>query len=150
MRIKKLHHLNILSTKMEETVRFYVDVLGMTTAKVPTPPGMSEGMVAWICDEAGNAVIHLGGINEKNAAELMGMGYLHRRPAVEPKDFPTLQGGGAVDHIAFECEDYEAFLERIKASGTLVSERNLEWAKFRQIFARDPNGIIIELNFWGK
>ena len=34
-----------LSTKMEETVRFYVDVLGMTTAKVPTPPGMSEGMV---------------------------------------------------------------------------------------------------------
>ena len=150
MRISKLHHLNILSTKMAETVRFYVDVLGMTTTEVPTPPGMSKDSVAWICDAGGNAVIHLGGINEKNAAELMGIGYLHRRPPVEPKDFPGLTGGGAVDHIAFECEGFDEFLARIKASGTFVSERNLDWAKFKQIFARDPNGIIVELNFWGK
>lgn len=150
MRVCKLHHYNVLSTRMKETVRFYVDVLGMKEQPAPVPPGMPQDYATWICDAEGNAVVHLGGITEENAGKLMDMGYLHRRPPVGAKDFPSLSGGGAIDHIAFECEGYDEFLERIKASGTYMSERDIHWANFKQIFARDPNGIVVELNFWGK
>jgi len=54
MSIKKLQHYNIRTTKFEEIVAFYRDVLGMKNA---VPPGPPEGAPpAWLYVDSGEAV----------------------------------------------------------------------------------------------
>ena len=120
MAIRNINHINIGTDRLEETRAFFRDVLGLTEGWRPNFafPG------AWLY--AGDtAVVHL--------VELKA----GKRPSSE----------AALDHFAFEIDDYEGTLKRVKGAGVEHRAVEVPGAPIRQIFLRDPNGVNIELNY---
>ncbi len=57
-------------------------------------------------------------------------------------------GSGRLDHVCFNCEGIEEFMERLTKNGVEFSERKAHNSNLYQLFMREPiNGIKIELNF---
>src|SRR5262249_31104850 len=56
---------------------------------------------------------------------------------------------GVVDHIAFLATDPAGFSRRLKEQGIEFQPRSLPEFDLYQIFLKDPNGLTIELNFFG-
>jgi catechol 2,3-dioxygenase-like lactoylglutathione lyase family enzyme len=56
---------------------------------------------------------------------------------------------GVVDHIAFLASEPEEFIERFRKLGLPFRPRSLPESELYQLFVTDPNGITIELNFFG-
>ena len=144
MPVKKLDHYNLLTPKLEETVAFYTDILGM---KDGVSPRGDRKTGAWIYDGADMPVVHLQAVDptapEVKLAEVHGrLGDMAERITLE-----SLAGSGVVEHIAFECDDYDGFLERFTRAGVYLRKNDVPAMNFRQLFVRDPNGVIIELNF---
>ncbi|MCS5556964.1 MAG: hypothetical protein NZ778_10765, partial [Arenicellales bacterium] len=59
-------------------------------------------------------------------------------------------GSGALDHIAFRAKDPELVMSRLKEYGHEYRERKVPNMDLFQVFVEDPNGITIELNYWGE
>jgi catechol 2,3-dioxygenase-like lactoylglutathione lyase family enzyme len=57
---------------------------------------------------------------------------------------------GALDHIAFRGQDLEATRALLRAKGLDFKERPVPGKPLFQVFVRDPDGVLIELNFRGK
>ncbi|MDA0657099.1 MAG: glyoxalase, partial [Proteobacteria bacterium] len=60
-----------------------------------------------------------------------------------------LHGSGAVDHIAFRAEDAAELIERVKKSDIAFRDRKVPEMELYQVFLEDPNGITVELNYFG-
>ena len=56
---------------------------------------------------------------------------------------------GVVDHIAFLATEPGEFIRRFKTIGVDYRPRALPESDLYQIFVTDPNGLTIELNFFG-
>ena len=54
---------------------------------------------------------------------------------------------GRLDHIAFRATDITETRARLVRQGYAYREASVPDAGLRQVFVRDPNGILIELNF---
>jgi catechol 2,3-dioxygenase-like lactoylglutathione lyase family enzyme len=54
---------------------------------------------------------------------------------------------GPVDHIAFNCSGFDEQVARFEQLGIEFTRDTLTDIGLRQLFASDPNGIKIELNF---
>jgi hypothetical protein len=54
-----------------------------------------------------------------------------------------------VDHIAFLASDPVGFTRRLEERGIEFQPRSLPEFDLYQIFLKDPNGLTIELNFFG-
>ncbi len=54
-----------------------------------------------------------------------------------------------VDHIAFLASEPEGFIGRFKELGMSYRPRSLPESDLFQLFIKDPNGLTIELNFFG-
>jgi hypothetical protein len=65
-----------------------------------------------------------------------------------PKNAVT-DHAGVVDHIAFVATEPGAFVRRFKERGLEYQPRSLPKFDLNQIFIKDPNGLTIELNFFG-
>lgn len=138
----RLEHCNIRSFDLAATIRFYEDVIGLRAG--PTP-GMNRG--AWLYDESDVAVVHVidlaSGNGDASLAEIR-----HRLgELVGPLDPDAMKGGGAIDHIAFRCDDYDAMVRRIEAQGIAYRTFDLSAYNLRQILVNDPSGVTLELNF---
>lgn len=58
------------------------------------------------------------------------------------------QGSGRIDHVCFNCEGIEEFIERLTKNGVVFNERKAHNSDLYQLFMREPiNGIKVELNF---
>ena len=57
------------------------------------------------------------------------------------------QGTGAFDHIAFRGKDASATIARLEARGIAFRENQVRDIGLHQVFVRDPNGIMVEMNF---
>jgi catechol 2,3-dioxygenase-like lactoylglutathione lyase family enzyme len=144
MPIRKLDHYNLLTTKLDETVAFYTDVLGM---KGGVSPRGDRKTGAWIYDGTDTPVVHLQAVDpaapEKKLAEVRGrLGEMAERITVD-----NLIGSGVMEHVAFECDGYDEFMQRFEQAGIDVRKNDIPEMNFRQLFVRDPNGVILELNF---
>jgi catechol 2,3-dioxygenase-like lactoylglutathione lyase family enzyme len=57
-------------------------------------------------------------------------------------------GSGHIDHVCFNCENIQEFIDRLNENGTTFSERKAHNSNLYQLFMREPiNGIKVELNF---
>jgi catechol 2,3-dioxygenase-like lactoylglutathione lyase family enzyme len=56
-------------------------------------------------------------------------------------------GTGALDHIAFNCSDFDEQVDRLQQLGIEFARDTLKDIGLRQLFVLDPNGIKIELNY---
>jgi catechol 2,3-dioxygenase-like lactoylglutathione lyase family enzyme len=135
MAVRHLDHVNIRTSDVAGTLNFYRDVLDM---KIATPPFASaaKAQAGWLLDENGAAIVHVGHVDEPYPSDA-------RMP------FTAAHGSGVVHHVALECSDYDAMLERIQAQGLAFDVNKVPGTDLTQIFIVDPNGVILELNFRG-
>jgi catechol 2,3-dioxygenase-like lactoylglutathione lyase family enzyme len=120
MAIRGVDHINIGTHRLDETVAFFRDAIGLTIGWRPNF-GMSG---AWLY-AGDNAVVHLVDLAE----------------AKLPSD------QAALDHFAFRIDDYDAAIARLEAAGVKYRAIEVPDAPIRQVFLRDPNGVNIELNY---
>lgn len=139
----RLDHCNIRTLDLPATIGFYSDVLDL---KPSFFPGSSD-RGAWLHDSTDRPVIHLVAVDPADPA-----GSIAAIRGMRGEDGggfePTmLRGSGAIDHIAFECTDYEAMEGRLQALDLRYTANEVESIGLRQLFVSDPNGITVELNF---
>jgi catechol 2,3-dioxygenase-like lactoylglutathione lyase family enzyme len=122
MSVGVLDHFNIRTRDLKGTVRFYQDILGLENGARPNFafPG------AWLYSE-GRAVVHLVDIS--------------------PTDEAQKPDSGVVHHVAFVSRDFAGMKKRLQAKGVEFEARQVPGGELWQIFIRDPNGVMIELNY---
>lgn len=134
MPLTELNHYFVRANDLERTKDFYVDVLGFEI--MPRPnfpfPGYWLGI-------NGKIQVHMGPAGIKNQE----MYYLGT-----PKNAAS-DHAGVVDHIAFLASDPEGFVKRFREKGMSFRPRSLPESELFQLFIKDPNGLTIELNFFG-
>ena len=138
MLINSLDHCAIRTTKLQETRDFFVDILGLEDGERPDFPFPG----AWLYTDS-TAVIHLIGVDPDDPSGLQR--YVGGEISTE-----ALQGSGAFDHIAFRANDPSVLTERLKQADYEYRDRQVPNMNLFQIFVEDPNGITIELNYWGE
>jgi catechol 2,3-dioxygenase-like lactoylglutathione lyase family enzyme len=117
-----LDHYNIFCKDLEATVRFYERYVGLRDGD--RPPFPFPG--AWLY--AGEkAILHLVADSGR-------------------KD----HGGGAIDHVAINCSDIRGTIDQIKKDGLQFDVRKVPARPLQQVFVHDPDGVMIELNFWNE
>jgi catechol 2,3-dioxygenase-like lactoylglutathione lyase family enzyme len=134
MPLSELNHYFVRATDLEATRSFYCDALGL--AVMPRPPFPFPGY--WLGRE-GRIWVHMGQHGVPNA-EL----YYRGTSANAAQD-----NAGVVDHIAFLASDPDEFRDRFDTMHCDYWARQLPDFKLFQIFVRDPDGLAIELNFFG-
>ncbi len=124
MKLHDIHHVAIKTQDLEATDRFYVDVLGME--KVFRPEFDFPG--SWY--NIGSTMVHI----------MAGFAGLDR-------DGKETNGGASVDHIAVFAQDFDGFKKNYDDAGVEWRQFSIPEVKLWQLFAHDPNGVLIELNF---
>ena len=81
---------------------------------------------------AGRAVIHINSLDCPRTFER------------EVRPGPT----GALHHVAFNCTGYDEMILRLKERGLQHQINEVKAVGLRQIFTVDPNGVLLELNFF--
>lgn len=134
MPIVDLNHYFVRAHDLEATRQFYMDVLGFEI--MPRPnfpfPGYWLGV-------NGSIQVHIGPSSIPNRERY----YLGTR--ADAVDGQT----GVVDHVAFVANEPQEFVARFKQMKIDFRPRHLPESNLYQLFVRDPNGVVIELNFMG-
>jgi catechol 2,3-dioxygenase-like lactoylglutathione lyase family enzyme len=122
MSVGTLDHFNIRTSKLKDTIRFYEDILGLKSGDRPnfTFPG------AWMYSE-GKAVVHLVDISKTDEQQKPDSGVVH--------------------HVAFASRDFAGMKQRLQTKSMAFDARQVPGGALWQIFVRDPNGVMIELNY---
>ena len=124
-----LDHINIQTERLAETAAFYRDVLGLRIADPPPP--LDPALVQWMFDSEGNALFHL-----SSPGSLLGM-----------ENINTGGDTGAVHHVALACSGHDAMIGTLDRLGLEHRENHVVAIDLKQIFVRDPNGVLLELNY---
>jgi len=134
MPVTELNHFLIRANNLERTRDFYCDVLGFEV--MPRPDFPFPGY--WLGIN-GKIQVHMaqGGVPN---SELYYLG--------SPKNAAT-SNSGVIDHIAFLATDPDNFVKRLQKLGIPIRPRNFPESQLYQLFIKDPDGLTIELNFWG-
>jgi catechol 2,3-dioxygenase-like lactoylglutathione lyase family enzyme len=122
MSVGLIDHFNIRTRRLDDTIRFYEEILGLTRGDRPNFafPG------AWMYSE-GKPVVHLVDIS--------------------PTDEPQKPDSGVVHHIAFASRGFAGMAQRLRSTGLSFETRQVPGGDLWQIFVTDPNGVMIELNY---
>ena len=130
MKVNALDHVNIIATDLDGTARFYSDVFGLERRNGPPP--LTPDQAQWMYDNAGRAIFHINSLDCPR---------VYQR-AVEAG--PT----GSIHHIALACTGYDEIITRLEVRGIDRQINTVEAIGLRQIFTTDPNGVLLELNFF--
>jgi catechol 2,3-dioxygenase-like lactoylglutathione lyase family enzyme len=125
-----LDHVNIQTTDLAGTARFFADVLDLVPGEAF--PGAGTERVIWMRDANGHPLIHL---------TLPGATF------AEDADRPARPDTGALHHVAFECDGHAAMCTRLARLGHSYRSRDIPGIGLQQLFVTDPNGVLLELNF---
>lgn len=131
MKVNALDHVNIITADLDGTSRFYAEVFNLDRRDAPPP--LTPQNAQWIYDDAGRAIFH---INSEDC----------------PRAYDRAVGQGttgAIHHIALNCTGYDDMLNRLRARGMDHQLNTVTAIGLRQIFTQDPNGVLLELNFFG-
>jgi catechol 2,3-dioxygenase-like lactoylglutathione lyase family enzyme len=129
MKVHALDHVNIITTNLDGTAKFYTDLLDLERRDGP----MAAHHGQWMHDREGRAILHINSLD---------------CPRTYDRDVmpgPT----GSIHHVALRCEGYDEMAARLDARGADYQRNFVESIGLRQIFTMDPNGVLLELNFFG-
>jgi catechol 2,3-dioxygenase-like lactoylglutathione lyase family enzyme len=139
----KLDHCNIRTFDLDATIAFYTEVVELKDGDFPG----TRAMGAWLYDASDRPILHLIAIdpNDPEAA----LARVRDRLGVlgGDLDVESLNGTGVIDHIAFECDDYDKMRSKLEARGLAYTSSDVPSINLRQLFVNDPNGVTLELNF---
>lgn len=122
MSIGILQHVNVKTDDLGATVKFWEDAIGLYSGDRPNFafPG------AWLYS-GDIAVMHL--IDISNTEET------------------ASKETGCIDHVAFAAEGFDSFKKKLEGLNYEYEERIVPGGRLWQLFVRDPNGVLCELNF---
>ena len=122
MPVGLVDHFNIVisPSQVEETLRFYQDVLGLKEGFRP-----DFGRAGWWLYTGNHPVLH---ISLKEIA-------------------PTAGLTGSFDHIALNATDWPEMKATLERHGIPFEEQLVRDNTVLQIFFRDPNGLRVELDY---
>lgn len=126
MPLLDLHHVALKSADLEKTIAYYTDVMGME--QVARPQLSFPG--AWL--QMGSTMFHI---------------YAGEPARTHDGDYNYTQLMSPVDHIALRATGFDEMRDKLKASGYPWRQNNIPDFKLWQLFAHDPSGVTIELNF---
>lgn len=139
MPVGRLDHYSIRTPDIEASRRFYTEVMGFEPGF--RPPFSFPGL--WLYNGApypqSTGVVHIIGIDADDPQGLQD--YLGERDAA------SLQGTGAVDHMAFAATGLADMRSRLQRHGIAFRERTVPSLNLHQVFCEDPSGVTIELNY---
>ncbi len=117
-------HTSITVRRMDESIAFYTDVLGLEFERRRTIPE-NQAEIAFVRDPASGARIELTHWDGKEAFD----------------------AGEQLDHLAFEVADLDAWLDAARRRGVRVAKEpyRLAGGSGRIAFVLDPNDVWIEL-----
>lgn len=131
MAVQSLDHVNIITADIDGTCQFYADLLDLERRDAPAP--LQPQYAQWMHDPEGRAILH---INSLECPRLY---------ARDVQPGPT----GSIHHVAFRCDGFDDIRDRLAAGGSEFQVNTFEQIGLRQIFTLDPNGVLLELNFFG-
>jgi catechol 2,3-dioxygenase-like lactoylglutathione lyase family enzyme len=131
MRVNALDHVNIVTEDVAGTARFYADLLDLQVRD--GPGGMRPDLVQWVYDDAGRPIVH---VNAVGAFQPF------------PRDSRPGPTTGAVHHVAFNCTGHAEMVDRLDKRGLEHAGNAVAAIGLKQIFVVDPNGVLLELNFY--
>jgi catechol 2,3-dioxygenase-like lactoylglutathione lyase family enzyme len=133
MKVEAIDHVNIRTPDVVGTSRFFSEVLELEVGDTPGMPDRTKA--CWLHDASGRAVIHLG------TAEVT---YPWEK---DPQAAPP--GSGRIHHVALRCVGYDSMRDRLHSQGRSFRSNEVPQVALRQLFIEEPNGILLELNFFG-
>ncbi len=119
-----LDHINIRTTRMEETLVFFERVLGFRRSTALTNPDPAQNV--WLLDEHGRASVHINVFREGEEVPETNLSCLH--------------------HIAFAArgrDAVQAHLDALQEPYVVVETRVLGLVQFN---LTDPNGVRVEIS----
>jgi catechol 2,3-dioxygenase-like lactoylglutathione lyase family enzyme len=131
MHVKFLDHVNIVTDDLPGTADFYAELFGLEVRDGPPPSRPDK--VRWVYDGTGRAILHL---NARGAFQVFQR---------EAGPAPTT---GAVHHVALNCEGFGEMVDRLKARALDYQINDVASIGLKQVFVTDPNGVLLELNFF--
>jgi catechol 2,3-dioxygenase-like lactoylglutathione lyase family enzyme len=134
-----LNHLSIRTVNLEKTCDFFDRVMGFKKGARPNFPFPGAWLYNGTDDDYANAIIHIIGIDPNDPEGL--------KKYLGDRDLNSLQGTGAIDHIAFFATDLSGMLKNLQKQSIPYRERTVPSLDLHQIFVDDPNGVVIELNY---
>jgi catechol 2,3-dioxygenase-like lactoylglutathione lyase family enzyme len=131
VRVDALDHVNIITSDVEGSARFYAELLALEPRDGPPP--LTHENARWMYDGAGRAILHINSLECPR----------HYDRPVRPG--PT----GALHHVALRCSGYDEIRARLTRRGVEHRLNEVTAIGLRQIFVLDPNDVLLELNFFG-
>jgi catechol 2,3-dioxygenase-like lactoylglutathione lyase family enzyme len=132
VRVEALDHVNIITSDLEGTARFYTELFDLEPRDGPPP--LTHDNARWMYDKSGRAIVHINSLECPRAYDR------------EVRAGPT----GALHHVALRCFGYEEMRSRLARRGIGHQLNDVAAAGLRQIFVLDPNQVLLELNFFGE
>lgn len=129
MQIKDILHVAIKTMDLEATNRFYSEVLGLRID--PSRPESIPAPGTWF-DFVGTQIHVIAG------------------PKAYGETDPNTFGGGNIDHFAVRAVGYDAWRAHLEKHGVDYRQNDVRGLNQWQLFLRDPNGVVIELQFLVK
>ncbi|HZJ63761.1 MAG TPA: VOC family protein [Kofleriaceae bacterium] len=119
MSITGMNHFTVLTSDLDVTRAFYIDLLGLTEGFRPDLgfPG------AWLY-AGGEAILHI----------------------IAGRSLPV-ERRGVIDHMAFSARDLRAVAARLAERNIQYDLRRLPSTGSWQLFCFDPSGARVELDF---
>ena len=126
MQIKDILHIAIRTMDLAATEKFYGEVLGLKVD--PKRPASVPAPGVWY--DFRDTQIHV----------------IAGPKAYGDADQKTF-GGGNIDHFAVRAVDYDGWRAHLEKHGCEYRQNTVASLGQWQLFTRDPNGIVIELQF---
>ena len=131
MQVNALDHVNVITADLDGTARFYAELQGLERRNGPPP--LTPQNCQWMHDAGGRPILH---INSEDCPRI------HDR---ETRPGPT----GAIHHVALNCSGHDEMIAWLDARGMDYQCHTVTSIGLRQVFTMDPNGVLLELNFFG-
>jgi catechol 2,3-dioxygenase-like lactoylglutathione lyase family enzyme len=132
MKVNALDHVNIITDDLAGTIRFFVEMFDLDVRDAPPP--LPPEHYQWLYDDNNRAIFH---INSKSA------------PQAFQRETPRGPATGAIHHVALACTSHAGFVARLTEHGIDFRTNDIPSVNLRQIFFSEPNGVLLELNFFG-
>lgn len=123
----RMTYTGIRVKDMDESLRFYTEILGMKVIDSPESTPQTEGKVATLRSASSGQLLEL---NWYAAGSRFGAAY---------------SNGEDLDHLAFECDDVDEAVAELNRRGVKTVFRWNGLGGWTGAFVQDPNGIWIEL-----
>jgi len=121
MTIEGMNHFTVISSDLEKTKAFYLEVLGLREGY--RPPLESTG--AWLyAKDQKHSILHI----------------MAERPM--PESAP-----GVIDHMAFTATDLQSTINTLKQHGIAYKLNRMKELGIWQLFCHDPDSAKVELDF---